>query len=135
MYRTIIVDDDVETLQGLRNFLDWDAYGFTVEATAQSAEQALPMIEQLEPDLLITDITMTGADGFSLLQRSRELLPSLEAIILTCHADFGFARAAIESDVASYLTKVTLTEDELAKALTKVRRRLSDASNTLRRQV
>ncbi|MFP4549656.1 MAG: helix-turn-helix domain-containing protein [Spirochaetales bacterium] len=131
----MIVDDDVETLQGLSNFIDWGARGFAVEATAQSAEQALPLIEKLEPDLLITDITMTGADGFSLLSRSRELLPSLEAIILTCHADFSFARAAIESDVAAYLTKVTLTEDELSKALEKVRGRLQSASKTLQRQI
>ncbi len=135
MYKAVIVDDDVETLQGLSNFIDWTAHGFTVVATAQSAEQALPIIEENHPDVLLTDITMTGSDGFSLLSQARELLPSLEAILLTCHAEFSFAQTAIQSDVAAYLTKVTLTEDELAQALTKVRRRLSDASTALRRQV
>jgi len=135
MYKAVIVDDDVETLQGLSNFIDWTAHGFTVVATAQSAEQALPIIEETRPDVLLTDITMTGSDGFFLLSRARELLPSLEAIILTCHAEFSFAQTAIRSDVAAYLTKVTLTEDELAQALAKIRRRLSDASTTLRRQV
>ena len=135
MYTVLIVDDDVETLQGLSNFIDWNAHGFTVVATAQSAEQAMPIIEETRPDVLLTDITMTGSDGFFLLSRARELLPSLEAIILTCHAEFSFAQTAIQSDVAAYLTKVTLTEEELKKALGKVRGRLSDASATLRRQV
>ncbi len=135
MYKAVIVDDDVETLQGLSNFIDWSAHGFTVVATAQSAEQAVPLIEETRPDVLLTDITMTGFDGFFLLSRARELLPSLQAIILTCHAEFSFAQTAIQSDVAAYLTKVTLTEEELVKALMKVRRRLSDTSTTLRRQV
>jgi two-component system response regulator YesN len=135
VYKAIIVDDDVETLRGLEKFIEWGSHGFTVAATARSAEQAIPIIEDLQPELLVTDITMTGQDGFSLLSRARTLLPDLETVILTCHADFSFAQTAIDSDVAAYLTKVTLTEDELVRALDKVRERLQRSSSSLQNRL
>jgi two-component system response regulator YesN len=135
VYRAVIVDDDVETVRGLSGFIDWEAHGFTVVGTALSAEEALPVIRESRPDLLITDITMTGADGFSLLEESRRHVPALEAIILTCHADFDFAQTAIESGVIAYLTKVTLAEDELARALEKTRRSIQQRGDTVSRIV
>lgn len=126
-----IVDDDVETVQGLQRFIDWDSLGFSVGGTATSAEEALPALLQNRPALLITDITMGGETGFDLVEKARRELPLLQVIFLTCHSDFEYAHAAIDAEAAAYLTKVTLTEETLIRALNKVKKRFREQDSLL----
>jgi two-component system response regulator YesN len=119
---TIIVDDDVETLQGLRSFIPWEASGFTILATASDGASALDLVRTHRPGLLIADITMPEMDGLTLIRESQGICPELKSIILTCHEDFSYAHEAILLGVMDYMLKITLTPEKLLDSLDRIRR-------------
>ncbi|HET6444507.1 MAG TPA: helix-turn-helix domain-containing protein [candidate division Zixibacteria bacterium] len=121
----MIVDDDVEMLNGLEHLIVWEDLGFTIAGTADNGKKGLELVRRCKPGLLITDITMPAVDGFSLIRQASGICPNIKTIILTCHEDFSFAHQAIELAVEDYLVKVTLTADELVRSLVKVREKLA----------
>ena len=122
MIRTVIADDDIEMLQGLEHIIPWEEYGFTIVGKADNGTDALKVVQETVPDLLITDITMPGLDGLELIRESKKSInPELKSVLLTCHEDFHFAKAAIELSSEDYLVKYTLTEEELIRTLLKIK--------------
>jgi DNA-binding NtrC family response regulator len=76
----LLVDDDVAVRESLRRVLAQEAMNVM---TAAGGEEALRLIEQYEPDLLITDLCMASFDGWSLLVREDRLRPSLPIFVIT----------------------------------------------------
>lgn len=74
-------------------------------AGAESAEQAMRVMEQRAYPVLIIDLNLPGAGGLDLLRAVRERWPGVQAIILTGFGDLDAAREAIRLDVADFLTK------------------------------
>ena len=58
LLKLVIVDDEPILLQGLLNTYDWKSMGFQVAGTAQSGEQAIKVIEEVKPHVVLTDIRM-----------------------------------------------------------------------------
>lgn len=58
MHKVLLVDDEMFVRKGLRNLIDWEGLGFHVVGEAENGEEALSLIEQLNPDLVIADIRM-----------------------------------------------------------------------------
>lgn len=105
MYKLILADDEAEIRQGLKEVVPFEELGFTVVGEAANGVEALQLCEQLEPDLLITDIRMPLLDGLTLCRRVREALPAAQFIILSGYDDFEYARQAIEVKTMGYLLK------------------------------
>ncbi|TCL62275.1 AraC family two component transcriptional regulator [Hydrogenispora ethanolica] len=120
MIKTLIADDDIEMLQGLEHIIPWEEHGFTIVGKADNGSEALILVEQSLPDLLITDITMPGLNGLELIRRAKMINPGLKSVLLTCHEDFHFAKTALELESEDYLVKYTLTDEELLRTLRKV---------------
>ena len=129
MYKVLLVDDDVEMLEGLVNFIPWEAYGFTVAATAKNGFEALNLITKYMPDLLITDITMPLMDGLNLIRETKKFIPHLKTMLISCHEEFDYAREAIYVQADEYLIKHTLTEDTLIRGIEKIHAMLEAESN------
>ena len=92
--RILLVDDEADTRETLAQLLE--SYGARVRVAA-SAAQALQVLEEFAPQLLISDIGMPEMDGYELLGQTRALLPELPAIALTAYAapsDIERAKAA-----------------------------------------
>lgn len=53
-----LVDDETLIRSGMKKLLPWDALGFSIVGEAENGRQALPLIEKLTPDLVITDLKM-----------------------------------------------------------------------------
>ena len=100
--KILIVDDDINLLKLLAMRLDKEGYA-VVEAN--SAEQALPLVEAAFPALVITDMRMAGMDGLSLFEAIHKKYPALPVILLTAHGTIPDAVAATRRGVFSYLTK------------------------------
>jgi two-component system response regulator GlrR len=100
--RVLIVDDDPDILRLLTFRLEGADY--TVES-ADSAERALARLSVATPQLVITDLRMSGMDGMALFENIHKSNPALPVIILTAHGTIPDAVAATQRGVFGYLTK------------------------------
>ena len=105
MYKLILVDDESEICQGLKEVVPFESLGFTVVGEAANGVEALRLCETLMPDLIITDIRMPLMDGLTLCRRARAILPTTQFIILSGYDEFEYARQAIEVKTMGYLLK------------------------------
>ncbi len=113
--RTVIVDDHELLRTGTRGILD-DADGFVVVGEAADADEALTVVEDTEPDLVITDIRLPTTNGIDLAGRLVDDHPGLMVVILSAYDDEHYVRAALAAGVSGYLLK-TLPSHELVAAL------------------
>jgi len=104
-YKVFLVEDEVITREGIRDNVNWQRAGFSFCGEAPDGELALPQIQSLQPDLLITDIKMPFMDGLQLSRLVRASLPDVRIVILSGHDEFEYARAAISLGVSDYLLK------------------------------
>ena len=69
LYRILLVDDEEEVRRGIIRKMEWECLGFQVAGDAENGEEALEKVEQLQPDVVITDIRMPYMDGLTLTQQ------------------------------------------------------------------
>ncbi|MCR4735858.1 MAG: response regulator [Treponema sp.] len=134
MYSIFAVDDEPIVLEGIRSKIEWEGSGFTFAGEATDGEIALSMIQELKPDILITDIKMPFMDGLQLSETIKGIQPWIKIIILSGHDEFEYAKKAISIGIEDYLLK-PFTPDELLSSLNKTaalidkeRKQLSDIS-------
>ena len=101
-HKIFIVDDDTDLLRLLSMRLSSAGYHVTA---AESAEKALVQLAVIAPDVVITDLRMTGMDGMSLFETIHRDHPALPVIIMTAHGSIPHAVKAMERGVFNYLTK------------------------------
>lgn len=110
MFKVFLVEDEVVVREGIRKNIQWEQYGFHYAGDASDGELALPMIRQIQPDLLITDIKMPFMDGLSLIELVREELPKTKIVIISGYDDFSYAQQAIRMGVEQYILKPIIKE-------------------------
>lgn len=120
LYRIMLVDDEEEVRKAMIRKMDWEQLGFTVAGDAENGEDALEKLEQLEPDVVMTDIRMPYMDGLTLVARIREKYPFVKILIFSGYDDFEYAKQAIKYKVTEYILK-PVNGEELAEILTRVR--------------
>ena len=125
MMKVLLVDDEPLVLVGLQSMLKWEDYDAQVVGTARNGAQALDLIGELRPELVITDIKMPVMNGLELLKVSQERSGELPLfIMLTSFEEFQFVKEAISRQAVDYLVKLELTEQSLASAVRKAQERL-----------
>lgn len=125
MTRLLIVDDEPFIVNGLKMSVDWDKIGVSVILTAHNARQAKELFGSGKVDIMLCDIEMPEESGLELLAWVKEHSPSTETVFLTCHADFSFARKAIELGSADYILKPVppeKLESVILKTMEKIRK-------------
>jgi two-component system, NarL family, response regulator DesR len=117
----ILLAEDQAMLRGALSALLRLESDMDVIATAADGQEAWRLAEQLQPDVLVTDIEMPGLTGLELAQRVRERGLACKVVIVTTFARPGYLRRALEAGVLGYLLKDAPAE-QLAEALRKVQR-------------
>lgn len=107
----LIVDDDPVFSQVLSRSLTRRGYTTLV---ADSAEAALPLIEQHRPSLATLDLKMDGDTGLTLLPKLLEYVPECRVVILTGYSSIATAVEAIKLGAVNYLPKPADTDEILA---------------------
>jgi len=110
MFKVFLVEDEIVVREGIRNNIHWEQHGFIYAGDASDGELALPLIRQIQPDLLITDIKMPFMDGLSLIELVRRELPRTKIVIISGYDDFTYAQQAIRIGVDRYLLKPIMKE-------------------------
>ncbi|AOZ93061.1 response regulator transcription factor [Paenibacillus crassostreae] len=130
MFRVILVDDEMYTRKGLMKLIDWEACGFQVVGEADNGEDALELIKDIQPELVITDIRMPVLDGLELIRRvTEEGIADPMFIILSGYDDFNYAQKALRYGVHDFILK-PVDEIEFAATLQILREKLtSDRAN------
>ncbi len=120
LYRIMLVDDEEEVRKAMIRQMDWERLGFTVVGDAENGQEALEKLEQLEPEVIMTDIRMPYMDGLTLTARIREKYPSIKILIFSGYDDFEYAQQAIKLNVTEYILK-PVNGEELAEILNRIK--------------
>ena len=130
MYKVFLVEDEIVVREGVRNNIPWDHTPFSLAGEAPDGEMALSMIQDIKPDILITDIRMPFMDGLTLSRIVKKNLPWIKIIILSGHDEFKYAKEAIGVGVEEYLLKPVSSQDML-KTLDRIAKRIDEEKEKL----
>ena len=122
MLRLIIAEDEEIIRRGLVCTIDWERLGVTVVGDAADGEEALVLIHEKKPDIVLTDIRMPRLSGLALAKRLQEERSAARVVFLTSYADFDYAQQAVRLGAADYLLK-PVEEEALARTLARLRAR------------
>ncbi len=131
--RVLVVDDEASARSGLEKLLRQE--GYAVES-ASDGENALSLVSDRPPDVVVTDLKMPRMDGMQLLAKLREQNAEIPVIVVTAFGDVASAVGAMRAGAADYLTK-PVDFDALLVSIERVleRRDLRVEADTLRRQL
>jgi len=130
--RLLLVDDHKLLRQGLRRAVE--EAGFEVVGEAGDGEEAVRMAIELQPDLVLMDITMPVLDGIEATRRLRQSCPEARVVILTMHGEEETVARALRAGALAYLLKDCST-DQVAATLHAVASGATDLSADLARSM
>jgi DNA-binding NarL/FixJ family response regulator len=82
--------------------------GFELCGTAETAEELLGKLADLDCDLMVTDFRLPGMSGAELVWRLQDLRPDLPCVVISAHEDEAFARESLAAGAAAFLQKQDL---------------------------
>lgn len=104
-YTVVVADDEDELREAVCTMIPWKELGFRLVGSAGNGLDALQMVEQHGPDLLLTDIRMPFISGIELARQVREVRPATHIAFLSGYDDFEYAQQAIRYNIISYMLK------------------------------
>ena len=113
--RMLIVDDHGVLRAALRAILRSEA-DVEIVAEAANGKEALQLAAQLEPDLVLLDLSMPGLGGVEVTRQMKSILSEVKILILTVHRDNGLLKEAIRAGANGYILKQAV-ESELREAI------------------
>ena len=116
----LIVDDHTVVRQGVRTLLDMHP-DLQVVGEAESAEEALPLVEQLVPDVVLLDLLLPGMNGVETAREMKRISPRTQIVVLTSYAEDEHVFPALRAGAISYLLK-DIRPRELAESIRKAAR-------------
>ena len=119
----LVADDEPELLQAVCQLIDWQALGFRLVGRASNGLDALQMVEELQPDFLLTDIRMPFISGTALTRQAKAVQPLLQVAFLSGYDDFEYAKSGIEDGIVAYLLK-PISMAELTAELEKIHKKI-----------
>lgn len=126
MIKTLIVDDDYLVRMFLLAITDWEREGFHIVDHVQDGEQALKKIEELEPELIITDISMPVMDGIELVKEIKKRQIQCRIVVLSCHDDFNYVKEALKHGADDYILKNAFNKKNIDDILDNFRTKIDE---------
>ncbi|WP_180271176.1 response regulator [Fredinandcohnia onubensis] len=111
----VIIDDHQLFREGVKRILDFEPT-FQVVAEGDDGEQALALIEQHKPDVVIMDINMPNLNGIEATKQLIDTYPDTKVIILSIHDDESYVTHALKTGATGYLLK-EMDADSLVEAV------------------
>ena len=134
----LLVDDEQALLQNLSAALDWSEYGFSHIHMANSAKEALSIMERKLIDLIILDIQMPEMTGLEMLKNIRTRYPDTHCILISAYSKFEYAKEALQLNVENYLLKpidIIELHETVTRAAENIMRAASSSHNLFERNL
>lgn len=117
MIKAIIVDDERIIRFGIASMISWNKLGIEFSGEASSGEEGLELFKKTMPDIVITDIRMSGMNGLEMITRIKQIKPEVKFVILSGYPDFSYAKEAIQLGASDYLLKSDLMPEDIESIL------------------
>jgi len=110
----VLVDEHPLWIESVERLLERTEVRVVLKASGPS--EVLPWLEELEPDLLVTEVRMGASeiDGLQLIERARRIVPGLKAVVLSAYDDADHINDAFAAGASSYVVKTAGGEDLIA---------------------
>ena len=105
LLKLVIVDDEPILLHGLLETYDWQGMGYEVVGMAQSGEQAIQVIRETKPHVVLTDIRMKQITGLMVMEEIQKSGLECLFVVLSAYRDFEYAQQACDLGAFAYLLK------------------------------
>ena len=113
--RLLLVDDHAVVREGLRSLLGTDQR-FEVVGEAADGLTAVSAAENLDPDVVVMDVSLPGLNGAQLARRLKEAKPAIKTLALTVHEEGGYLRSLMDAGASGYVLKRSAAS-ELLRAI------------------
>jgi DNA-binding NarL/FixJ family response regulator len=117
--RVVIADDHMVVRQGIRGVLE-EVDGLEVVAEAGDGDEAMALVLEHTPDVVVLDVNMPGKTGLEVARLLREEAPSVRVLILSMHDDPEYVLQAVRAGADGYVLK-DVAPAELREAVVAVR--------------
>ncbi|SFS69643.1 response regulator transcription factor [Paenibacillus sp. 453mf] len=128
--KVMIVDDEMLVRQGIKHLMNWEQAGFRIVGEAANGLEALDLVEEVKPHIILTDIVMPIMDGEKFVKIVKERHPRIEVIVLSSFSEFEYVRSTFQSGVADYILKPKLEADYLLSILNKTAAQIVELQET-----
>lgn len=126
----MLVDDHAVVRAGYKRYIELDP-GLQVAAEGASGEQAYALLDSVQVDVVIMDLSMPGQGGFESLRRILNRYPAQRVLIFSMHENASIANQALRLGACGYLTK-SMAPDQIIEAIHQVMRGARPVAPSLR---
>ncbi|MFV0465585.1 MAG: helix-turn-helix domain-containing protein [Lachnospiraceae bacterium] len=109
--KLLMVNDEEFTVNTMKNEIPWQSFGISDVYIAYTVNEGKEIIARNQVDLLLCDIEMPEENGIGLIRWIRDKGLDIDCILLTCHADFNYAKEAVTLNCQDYLLLPTSYEN------------------------
>ena len=121
----LVIDDQIHVVEGILSEVSWENLGVDKVWKAYNAVEAKGILLLNKVDIMLCDIEMPGENGLSLLKWTQDQGMEVECIFLTAHADFVYARTAMQLGSFDYILQPARYED-IGNAILRAKQRIQE---------
>lgn len=103
--KLLIADDEKIIRHGISHCFDWSKFGIRTVLEAKNGKEALELVREHSPDILLTDIRMPLMDGVALVKEIRRENTAMQVIYITGFSDLEYLQAAVKNAAVDYIMK------------------------------
>jgi two-component system response regulator YesN len=103
--KLLILDDDIQIREGIKNSVDWESLGFDEVQSAGDGLAGLVSARKMAPDIVLSDVRMPGIDGLDFLCEIKKIFPRIKVILISGYDDFEYLQKAIRYGADAYELK------------------------------
>jgi two-component system response regulator YesN len=127
--KVLLVDDEYWVRRLLKRCIDWNSIGLDIVGEASSGEDAIELVDKIQPDIIFTDICMSSLDGIDFADCVIQKYPGTKIVVLTGYDDFKYAQRSIRSGIKDYLLK-PIDDEEVMKTALEMKKEILDERRT-----
>ena len=128
IYRVMIIDDEESARKLMKAGIRWEDYNMEVVGEAASGIEAINVMDDYKPDIVLVDISMPFMNGIEFTEVVTRRYPELIIIIMTAFDEFEYARKCVSLPVFEYMLK-PIIRSEVQEVLEKVKKKLDERTD------